>query len=133
MKNEWMIDGLFWLLYVMLLLTVVVTIVTVVRAWLHRDKSSDVQNRIPVARIRYAAIGTVVVCLLLTYLFGSSSPLDINGVQYANPFWLKLSDMFLYTVIFLIIVAAAILLVNNGYRWYMTMRKKPSRQTKSQG
>ena len=131
MKNEWMIDGLFWLLYVMLVLTVVVAVVTVVRAWMHRDKSSDVQNRIPVARIRYVAIGVVVVCLLLTYLFGSSSPLNINGVQYTNAFWLKLSDMFLYTVTFLIVVAAAILLVNNGYRWYMTMRKKPSGQTKS--
>ena len=131
MKNEWMIDGLFWLLYVMLVLTVVVAVVTVVRAWMHRDQSSDVQNRIPVARIRYVAIGVVVVCLLLTYLFGSSSPLNINGVQYTNAFWLKLSDMFLYTVTFLIVVAAAILLVNNGYRWYMTMRKKPSGQTKS--
>ena len=32
MKNEWMIDGLFWLLYIMLALTVVLTLVSVVRA-----------------------------------------------------------------------------------------------------
>ena len=122
MKNEWMIDGLFWLLYVMLVVTVAVTAFSVIRAWLHRDKTANVQNRIPVARIRYAAVGVVLVCLLLTYLFGSTSPLRINGVLYTSSFWLKLSDMFLYTVLFLIIVAAIILLVNSGFRWYMILK-----------
>ncbi len=124
-----MIDGLFWLLYVMLVLAVTVAVVSVIRAWIHRDRSSDVQNRIPVTRMRWVAIGVVAVCLLLTYLFGSSSPLSINGVKYTNTFWLKLSDMFLYTATFLIVVAAVILLVNTGYRWFMVMRNKPSRQT----
>ncbi len=124
-----MIDGLFWMLYVMLVLTVVVALVSVVRAWLHRDKSADVQNRIPVARIRYVSVGVVAVCLLVTYLFGSPTPLRINGVQYAEPFWLKLSDMFLNTVFFLILVAAVILLINSGYRWYMIMRSRKG-QTK---
>ncbi|MBQ9224368.1 MAG: hypothetical protein IJ166_11700 [Prevotella sp.] len=127
MKNEWMIDGLFWLLYIMLALTVVLTLVSVVRAWINRDKTADVQNRIPVARIRYVAIAVLVVCLLLTYVFGSSSPLNINGVQFTDTFWLKLSDMFLNTAFFLIVVAAIILLVNSGYRWLMLLKKgKPS-------
>lgn len=127
MKNEWMIDGLFWLLYIMLALTVVLTLVSVVRAWINRDKTADVQNRIPVARIRYVAIAVLVVCLLLTYVFGSSSPLNINGVLFTDTFWLKLSDMFLNTAFFLIVVAAVILLVNSGYRWLMLMKKgKPT-------
>jgi len=43
------------------------------------------------------------VCLVLTFLLGSSSPVMTNGVRFADPFWLKTTDMFIYTSILLII------------------------------
>ena len=42
-------------------------------------------------------------CLVLTFLLGSSSPVMTDGVRFSDTFWLKTTDMFIYTSILLII------------------------------
>jgi len=44
-----------------------------------------------------------VLLLLVTFLLGSSDPVVTNGERFADVFWLKATDMFIYTSILLII------------------------------
>lgn len=55
--------------------------------------------------------GLLAVVLALSWLAGSSLPLDILGYdgQENSPFWLKLADMFLYTLYILLGLAVALI------------------------
>ena len=67
------------------------------------SKSEAVVNGIPVRRIfRITWIGTLAV-LLLTFLLGGSAPMLINGENYADWLWLKLSDMFVITSLLMLL------------------------------
>jgi hypothetical protein len=44
--------------------------------------------------------------MLLTFLVGSSSPMLINGEWFRDTLWLKLTDMFIWTAIILLVLAA---------------------------
>ena len=60
-------------------------------------------NGIPVRRIfRITWIGTLAV-LLLTFFLGGSAPMLINGENYADWLWLKLSDMFVITSLLMLV------------------------------
>ena len=82
-----------------------------------RGKTGRLDNNIPVKRISYAiAIGTVVLSLL-TFGFGSSSEMMINGRKYADTLWLKAADMFIYTAL-LLLLAAIGAVVYGATRYY---------------
>lgn len=49
-------------------------------------------------------IGTLVL-LVATFLLGSSSPMLINGNEYGDWLWLKLSDMFVLTSLLMLLGA----------------------------
>lgn len=70
-------------------------------------KGESYSNNIPVKKIGYCvACGTFVV-MLLTFILGSSTPMKINGADYTDAFWLKVSDMFVCSSILLIVAAIA--------------------------
>ena len=61
------------------------------------SRSEAVVNGVPVRRIfRITWIGLLAL-LVLTFALGSSAPMLINGENYADWLWLKLSDMFVIT------------------------------------
>ena len=67
------------------------------------SKSEAVVNVIPVRLIfRITWIGTLAV-LLLTFFLGGSAPMLINGENYADWLWLKLSDMFVITSLLMLV------------------------------
>lgn len=70
-----------------------------------RDKSSAIVNNIPAAKISRAIVGLLAASLVLTFVFGSSEPVPVNGVEYTDTFWLKATDMFINTSFVLLIVA----------------------------
>lgn len=68
-----------------------------------RSKSEAVVNGVPVRRIfRFTWIGLLAV-LVLTFALGSSDPMLINGENYADWLWLKLSDMFVITSLLMLL------------------------------
>lgn len=71
-----------------------------------RGHSERIVNGIPVKRLTYSVTIATATIMLLTFLIGSSKPMTINGTLYTETFWLKESDMFVYTSIILIIAAA---------------------------
>ena len=86
-----------------------------------RSKSEAVVNGVPVRRIfRFTWIGLLAV-LGLSFALGSSDPMLINGENYADWLWLKLSDMFVITS--LLMLLAGIGTVVFGATRYIRKRK----------
>ena len=104
--NDWLIDIELVLVYVVLLIALVFMAGSALRSFRLRDKSQNVVNNIPVTKIGYATLALLIVCLALTFLLGSSQPLALNGERYTSTFWLKAADMFIYTSLILILIAA---------------------------
>ena len=62
-------------------------------------------------RIALGVALLLVVTLVLTFVFGSSEPLPVNGKVYGDELWLKLTDMFIGTSAVLGLVAVALVAV----------------------
>lgn len=105
MITGWMIDALLVVMYLMVAVALLTAGYSVVNAWRKRDRSQRVQNGVPTAKITWAVVGGLVVILLLTFLFGSSETMIVNGKQYAEWLGLKVSDMFINTSLVLIFAA----------------------------
>ena len=67
------------------------------------SKSEAVVNGVPVRRIFRITWLTLLAVLILTFLLGGSDPMLINGENYADWLWLKLSDMFVITSLLMLL------------------------------
>lgn len=100
-----MIDFLLIIMYLALAGAIGFSVWSAIRSLSRRDKSQQVVNRIPVARIAFGTVALLVVLLLITFLFGSASPMSVNGESFDKWFWLKASDMFIATALLLMLLA----------------------------
>ena len=96
-------DIMLWLMYITVVVAVVVTIVSVMRTLRLRTKDDEVVNGVPRTRMAWIVIVAFLLCLVLTFLLGSSEPVKTNGKLFTDTFWLKATDMFIYTSLILII------------------------------
>ena len=96
-------DIMLWLMYIAVVVAVVVTIVSVMRTLRLRTKDDEVVNGVPRTRMAWIVIVAFLLCLVLTFLLGSSEPVRTNGNLFTDTFWLKVADMFIYTSLILII------------------------------
>ena len=83
-------------------------------------KSEAVVNGVPVRRIFRITWLSLLAVLAVTFLLGGSDPMLINGENYADWLWLKLSDMFVVTSL-LMLVAGISAVCFGGTRY---IRKK---------
>ena len=88
-------DVMLWLMYIAIVVARMVTAYSVWHGLRFRRKGDDVVNGI-------VAIG-FVLCMVLTFAFGSTKPIISNGQMLTDTFWLRVADMFIYTSIILII------------------------------
>ena len=99
-------DSLIYLMYVLLGITIVITLAAAVYQFVMNFIDS------PKAAIKsLASIIVLVGLLIVTWAAGSEQALVMRGYDGAEnvPFWLKLTDMFLYTIY--IMMAVLILLI----------------------
>lgn len=99
-------DPLIYWMYILLAITVVVTIVAAVFQF-----ASNFMNE-PKASIRsLLGLLALVIVLIVSWAMGSEQTLSMQGYSGTEnvPFWLKLTDMFLYTIYFL--MGATVLLI----------------------
>ena len=96
-------DLMLWLMYLMVAAAVGVTVYSVWHGLRNRRKGDDIINGVPAGKIGWCVAISLVVCLLLTFFLGSSTPVITNGARFTDVFWLKTTDMFIYTSILLII------------------------------
>ena len=95
-------DVMLWLMYIVIAVAVVVTAYSVWHGLRTTRKGDDIVNRVPAGRIGWFVILGLAICLVVTFLLGSTSPVVTNGIVYSDRFWLRVTDMFIYTSIVLI-------------------------------
>ena len=88
-------DVMLGLMYLVVAIALGVTAYSVWHGLRNRRKGDDVINRVPAGRIGWCVAIGLVVCMVLTFLLGSSDPVVTNGVRF--------TDMFIYTSTLLII------------------------------
>ena len=96
-------DVMLWLMYITLAVAMSVTAYSVWHGLRFRRKGDDVVNGVPAGRIGWCVAIGFVLLLVVTFLLGSSKPIVTNGERFTDVFWLKTTDMFIYTSIILII------------------------------
>lgn len=98
-------DALIVFMWILLGLTVLVMLLSVFHTVKTISVKQRVVNGIPTYKITIAVFGTTFLCLVLSFLFGSSDSMVINGTTYADKFWLKASDMFVTSSLILLLAA----------------------------
>ena len=96
-------DIMLWLMYIAVAVALVVTVVSVVKTVRLRTKDDEVVNGVPRTRMAWVVGVAFLLCLVLTFVLGSSEPVKTNGELFTDTFWLKATDMFIYTSLILII------------------------------
>lgn len=96
-------DLMLWLMYLMIVAAVGVSAYSVWHGLRNRRKGDDIINGVPAGRIGWCVAIGLLVCLVLTFLLGSSSPIVTNCTRFTDVFWLKATDMFIYTSTLLVI------------------------------
>lgn len=96
-------DIMLWLMYIAIVVAIIVTVVSVVKTVRLRTKDDEVVNGVPRTRMAWIVIVAFLLCLVLTFLLGSSEPVRTNGNLFTDTFLLKAADMFIYTSLILII------------------------------
>ena len=96
-------DIMLWLMYITVAVALVVTVVSVIKTVRLRTKDDEVVNGVPRTRMAWVVVVAFLLCLVLTFVLGSSEPVRTNGNLFTDAFWLKTTDMFIYTSLILII------------------------------
>ncbi|NDV65619.1 hypothetical protein [Bacteroides sp. 224] len=100
MQNPAYTDALLYLVYGLLGFTVLATVLAFVAQFVAALKDN------PVAALK-SLLGAILLVLVLVvaWAMGSSEPLEIqgyDGTENRDEFWLKITDMFIYSLYFLI-------------------------------
>ena len=103
------VDLVLWLTYLLTVAAIVVTVWSAVHGWKTRERRSAALEVRHADKTGYLTTALLVITLVLTFLFGSSEPLPSNGKLYEDTFWLKATDMFIFTSIILITICSAVI------------------------
>lgn len=107
-----MIDLIIILMYIALAATIGVTIWSVTRTMRIIGKTSGMVHGVPVRKISIIVTAGTLLLLILSFAFGSTAPMRINAATYTDTFWLRMANMFVFTGVTAIIVAAAATIYN---------------------
>ena len=89
------------------LLAVGVTVWAIVSAMRKRGKADKTVNRLPVALISTSVVVGTMAVMIVAFLVGSNSAVNVNGKAYDNPTWLRVADMFVISALVLMVLATA--------------------------
>ncbi len=92
-----------WLMYATLALAIGVTLLSVARRLSLRTKDDEIINGVPQKRVARTVAVAFAACLAVTFALGSTDAVITNGQPFTDTFWLRVTDMFIYTTIILVI------------------------------
>lgn len=118
-------DAVLVFIYLTVLAASAAAACSIVRGVKARGKAQRMVNNIPAARITWFTVALLAGCMLITFLLGSAEPVTVNGVEFADTFWLKATDMFINTSTVLLLVAVCGVAYGlSGYNRKLNNRKK---------
>lgn len=109
--EELLAEVMLWLMYALLLVASGVTLWSVVHSLRKRSREQSPTRGVPARPVAYAAAGLLVGTMILSFLLASTRPLLINGEVFDDTFWLRVTDMFIWTLIVMLTVAVAGVLI----------------------
>lgn len=92
-----MIDLIIYLMYLVILISIGVTIWSVVRRIIMIGHTSGKIQGIPARKINLSIVLFLFASLTFSYIFADVSPITINTRVYDDVFWLRISNMFVFT------------------------------------
>ncbi len=98
-------DAVLVFVYLLVVGALIIMAYSVVRSIKRMDKSVSITNNVPESKILWCTVVMLLCCMIITFLLGSSQSVQVNGVEFTQTFWLKATDMFINTVIVMLIVA----------------------------
>lgn len=90
----------------------VVVLAVAVTAWAmlsdfrKRASLAKADRRLPTSRLVAVIVALIVVMMLVSYWVGSTAAITVNGKDYADTTKLRLADMFVFTSLALMAIAA---------------------------
>lgn len=114
-------DVLLVLMIVLLIAAAAIGLTAVYVGLKKRDKGDRVVNGVPAAKISSITFGVTFAVLLITFIFGPTDSMMINGHQFTDVVSLKLTDMFVSTSIVMIVIAVGVMVF--GYTRYIRKEK----------
>lgn len=112
--TEAAVDVFLVLIYVLLAAVLTAVVVSMVHAFKVRGEVDSARNGVPAKTIMWSTAAFFVVMLVLTYALGATDVLLVNGKDYRQEEWLKVTDMFINTAITLGVVAAVLMVLGVG-------------------
>ena len=103
-------DMLLGYIYLMVVVAIGVTAYSVVHGIRTRGRQGYSENGVPAGRITIITWGVTFALLASTFALGSTDPIKVNGKDFCEGIWLRLSDMFIISsgvMILLAILAVA--------------------------
>ena len=106
-----MTDAVIWLM--VLLLIVLLCLVAWSYLMSHKKrKKNDSQHHIPARKLSRGIGFMTLILLVLSFVFGSTSAIKVNNEMYDSSFWLKTSDMLIFTSLVLMFIAATAIVLS---------------------
>lgn len=109
-------DMLLGYMYLLLAAAIGVTVYSAVHGIKTRGRLDNTENGVPAARITVTTWGITIALLIVTFACASTSPIKVNGHDFTEALWLRLSDMFIYSSGIMILLAVlAVAFGMSGY------------------
>lgn len=106
-------DAVIVLAYVMLALAVITVSISIFCDTRTSNRLQATPNRISPAMVNGGVAAAVALTLAATYILASDTPAIINGNTFDDITWLRLTDMFVNTIIILMCGAVVLILAGN--------------------
>ena len=106
-----LVDIVLWTVYALLAAAIGIAVWSAVHGVRTHERSKDPLASRRTSMIGYATAALVAVVLLLTFLTGSTKPVVSNGQPFTDTFWLRVTDMFIFTSILLICVCSVLVAI----------------------
>lgn len=114
-----MVEILLILIYITIAAALAATAWAVFRTFRIIGKTSGRTHGIPVRIINCVVVLCTIIVMALSFIIGSTEPLHINTLVYSDTFWLRMSNMFVFTGVTAIIAGACAM----AYSYYIMLRK----------
>ena len=105
------VEIVLWAVYGLLAVAIGIAVWSAVHGVLTHERTKDPLASRRSSMIGYATTALVAVVLLITFALASTQPIVSNGTPFTDTFWLRTTDMFIFTSILLICVCSAIVAI----------------------
>lgn len=93
------------------------------RSYRQHAHQDAVVNGVPARKISRIIWISTFCLLIVAFALGSSAPMLVNGDEYADWLWLKVSDMFVWTSVVMLVAAVGVVIF--GVTRYVRKERRP--------